>query len=127
MLNSNFRQVVRVDKRTLAAELNAWATCERMLTTRALSTRTTKRVLHCDFKAGATSSFELFNQTSWQAHIAREPTTFSGDVSAAPEERRRRRGPSKEQEEILQAVRANVGGTGHTPVFDLSTKKRSRY
>ena len=109
------------------AHLGPSSAALEMLFARALVTRTTVRIRHCDFKAGATSAVAVFDQASWQRHLAREFTTFSGEVPDAPVERRRRRGPSAAQEEILRAVRANVAGADHRPVFDLSTKKRSRH
>ncbi|CAK0833401.1 unnamed protein product, partial [Prorocentrum cordatum] len=125
-INANFRQLTRVDARTMKAELALWAGCETTLASRALGGRTTSRVRRADMKATVVNSVSLFDAENWPVHVGLDETEYQ--ASAPPVEgdlRPRRRGPSRVQETILQAIRAKVNKSTRKKLFDLSTNKRS--
>eukprot|EP00959_Pyramimonas_sp_CCMP1952_P416343 8722732-Pyramimonas_sp.AAC.1 len=77
-------------------------------------------------KATVVNSVSLFDAENWPVHVGGDVTEYQ--ASAPPVEgdlRPRRRGPSREQGDVLQAIRAKVNKPTRKRLFDLSTNKRS--
>jgi len=104
-LNAAYRGTVKISRRTLAAETNAWIVAEAALFARALATQTTRRVSRADLLRTTFSKVQVFNMFGWKEFSAKHAAEWVASDTHANQGQKRRKGPSDEQADIYDAIR----------------------
>jgi len=125
-LNVHYRSTIRISKRMLSAQLQAWLAVEMAVFLRAMETDTTVKVTHGDMLPMIIAGIQLFSEKAWSTHLTSPPIVWTSGTPSQRSPDKLRRGPMKEQEEIYKTIRDKTIKRQRETVYASLTQKKLR-
>ena len=117
-LNAHYKTTLFVAKRTLETELNTWVTAEMGVFLCALKGKLSRQVRRVDMLPSTTSSTTLFTTASWTKFSAESPPEWKTGMRSS--KTKYRKGPTREQDNILKLVRDKIHKRSSKCVYSQS-------